>query len=59
MRIETASHLVTSDHQHTTRALSADKFKEPRVMQIEPENAFEAVLMALRLQSEPMIVLLP
>jgi len=59
MRIDTASHLATSNHQRTTRALSADESKEPRVMQIESEDAFEAVLMALRLQSEPIIVLLP
>jgi len=59
MRIDTASHLATSDQQRTTHALSAHESREPRVMQIEPEDAFEAVLMALRLQSEPIIVLLP
>ncbi len=58
MRIETASHLATSDHQHVPHALRACESREPRVMQIEPEDTFEAVLMALHLQSEPTIVLL-
>ncbi len=59
MRIDTVSHLATNDQQRTTHTLSADESREPHVMQIEPEDAFEAVLMALRLQSEPIIVLLP
>src|SRR6266571_2478682 len=59
MRIDTASHLAESDQQHTTSALSTHESREVRVMQIEPEDSFEAVLMALHLQSEPIILLLP
>jgi len=59
MRIDTASHLAESDQQHTTSALSTHESREVRVMQIEPEDSFEAVLIALHLQSEPIILLLP
>src|SRR5260370_28697594 len=59
MRIDTVSHLAASDQQRTTHILSADESREPHVMQIEPEDAFETVLIALRLLSEPIIVLLP
>src|SRR5260370_10306162 len=59
MRIDTVSHLATNDQQRTTHILSADDSREPHVMQIEAEDAFETVLIALHLLSEPIIVLLP
>src|SRR5260370_14999123 len=59
MRIDTVSHLATNDQQRTTHILSADESREPHVMEIEPDDALEAVLIALRLLSGPIIVLLP
>src|SRR5579883_1982793 len=54
MKIDTASHLT--DQQPTTLALPGDECK---VIQIEPEDSIEMVLMTLRLQSEPVILVLP
>jgi hypothetical protein len=60
MRIDTASHLTTgSGQQPITQALPVDEYKELRVIQIEPEDTIEVILMALHLQSEPVILLLP
>jgi hypothetical protein len=62
MRIDIASHLSsTEDDQQQTTLIhsSADELKGLHVIQIEPEDEFESILMALRLQSEPVILLLP
>jgi hypothetical protein len=55
MRIDTAE----NDQQQMAPEHAVDESREPHVMQIEPDNAIEIVLMALRLQSEPVIFLLP
>jgi hypothetical protein len=57
MRIDTAH--LTENEQQAALEHTADASRELRVMQIEPEDAFESVLMALRLQSEPVVLLLP
>src|SRR5579875_1816195 len=54
MKIDTASHLT--DQQPTTLALPGDECK---VIQIEPEDSIEMVLMTLRLQSEPVSLVIP
>src|ERR1700730_14231779 len=59
MRIDTASHLTENNQQQTTLEHPADESRELRVIQVEPEDALESVLMTLRLQSEPVILLLP
>jgi hypothetical protein len=59
MRIDTASHFMESDQLPITLAPAANEARELRVIQIEPEDPLEAVLMTLRLQAGPVILLLP
>jgi hypothetical protein len=58
MRIDIA-YPTEKDQQQATGEHSANESSELRVLQIEPDDAFESVLMALRLQSEPVLLLLP
>jgi len=56
MRIETAGHLTPENAEAQTMLTQPAEF---RVIQIEPSDEFESVLVALRLQSEAMILVLP
>jgi hypothetical protein len=56
MRIDTASHLTSANVEAQTMLIRPAEF---RVIEIEPEDEIESVLVALRSQSDAVILVLP
>ena len=59
MKSETVSQRTENAHTQTIQASSNNEVRALPVIQIDPEDSFEAVLMTLRLQSEPVFLLVP